>query len=161
MNNIIATLELLLDGLEKKEEYLKDLLRYSKKQEEVLNAKEFDLNTFNNIIKNKQIRINNIQSIDDGFNQEYERIKQIIENNPDLYKEYILKLKKCVKSISELGIEITVVEHRNNDKFKRVSLTMKNEIKSFRTNKKAVINYYSTYQKQQKSIQKGFFDSKK
>ncbi len=161
VSNVITTLELLVDGLKSKEQNLQDVLRYTKEQSSMLTPQSMDIKTFNNIIRNKQIRINQIQSVDDGFQQECERIQLTVEKNPELYRDYIEQMKAYIKSISDLGVEISVIEHRNNDAFKKVMANMKEDVRSFRTNKKAAVNYYSTYQKQQKTMHNGFFDSKK
>jgi len=161
MNDVITTLTLLTEGLEKKKVKLAEIYDYTLAQDELLKADEFDLKSFNNIIKNKQFRIDTVVQIDEGFQPTYERVRTFLEKNPDIYREYIEAMKRSIKEIGELSIQIQVLEEKNYNRFKVVSSLMKDEVKTFRTNKKAVTNYYETYNKQQGSVRDNFFDSKK
>ena len=161
MSDVITTISLLMDGLEKKKKSLSEILDYTKSQEELLNAQDFDLKTFNNIMKNKQFRIDTVKQIDDGFQPGYERIRTHLEKNPDLYKEYINNMKDLIKVIGELNISIQVLEEKNHNQFKIVTSDLKGEVKNFRKNKKSVSNYYSNYNKQHETVRKNLYDSKK
>ncbi len=70
-------------------------------------------------------------------------------------------MQEKIKLIGDLNISIQVLEEQNYNKFKAISGTLKNEVKAFRTNKKTVTNYYSNYNKQQESVRKNLYDSKK
>lgn len=161
MNDVITTLNLLIEGLDKKKTKLIEIFDYTKAQEELLKEEEFDLKSFNNIIKNKQFRIDTVIQIDEGFQPAYERVKVFLEKNPEIYRTYIESMKVSIREIGELGIQIQVLEEKNYNRFKVVSNLMKEEVKTFRTNKKAVTNYYETYNKQQGTFRDNFFDSKK
>lgn len=161
MNDVITTLNLLTESLQKKKEKLVEIFNYTKKQDELLKEDLFDLKSFNNIIKNKQFRIDTVIQIDEGFQPTYERIRVFLEKNPEIYREYIESMKASIKDIGELGIQIQALEEKNYNRFKVASNLMKDEVKSFRTNKKAVTNYYETYNKQQVTLRDNFFDSKK
>jgi hypothetical protein len=161
MNDVITTLNLLTEGLDKKKAKLVEIFDYTKAQEELLKEEDFDLKSFNNIIKNKQFRIDTVIQIDDGFQPTYERVQAFLEKNPEIYRTYIESMKSSIREISELGIQIQVLEEKNYNRFKVVSSLLKEEVKAFRTNKKAVTNYYETYNKQQGTLRDNFFDSKK
>ncbi len=161
MGDVIATLTLLIDGLDKKRKSLEEISEYTKAQEKILKSDDFDLKTFNNIMKNKQFRIDTIKQIDEGFQPTYERIRSYIEKTPELYRELINIMQEKIKLIGDLNISIQVLEEQNYNKFKAISGTLKNEVKAFRTNKKTVTNYYSNYNKQQESVRKNLYDSKK
>lgn len=161
MNDVITLLNILTDGLEKKKEKLKEIYDYTKNQDQLLQTEPFDMKGFNNIIKNKQFRIDTIIQIDEGFQPAYERVRAFLDKNPEIYRSYIESMKSLIKEIGELGILIQALEEKNYNRFKVVSSLMKEEVKTFRTNKKAVTNYYETYNKQQGTVRDNFFDSKK
>ncbi len=162
MNDVTTTLDILITGLKKKKKNLLEIIDYTKQQDALLKDKEhLDLRRFNNIIKNKQFRIDAILQVDQGFEPTYERIRHYLERSPELYRNQINQMQQLIKEIGALNVEIRVQEERNNERFKVVSKGMRDEVKSFRTNKKAVTNYYKTYNKQQASIRDSFFDSKK
>lgn len=162
MSDVTTTLDILITGLKKKKNNLVEIVDYTKQQDALLKDKEhFDLRKFNNIIKNKQFRIDAVLQVDQGFEPTYERVRRYLEHSPELYRDQINQMQQLIKEIGELNVEIRVQEERNNDRFNVVSKGMRDEVKTFRTNKKAVTNYYKTYNKQQASVRDPFFDSKK
>jgi len=161
VQEVITTLELLNHGLLSKKKSLEALLIYTKEQQQLLAEELFDMKAFNTLIKKKQQDINNIVQIDDGFAQSYKRIRNQVEKHPAMYADYIRLIQENLKEISELSTEISVLEEKNNMTFKNVSKKTKEYIRSFRTNKKSVVNYYKNYNKQQESVRDRFFDSQK
>jgi len=161
MSDVMTTLSLLTEGLEKKKKSLGEILEYTKSQEKLLKEEVFDLKTFNNIMKNKQFRIDNVKQIDDGFRPSYERVRGHIEKTPELYRDQINQMKNSIKLIGDLNVEIQVLEEKNFNRYKVIAGTLKEDVKTFRTNKKTVNNYYQNYNKQHESVRENFFDSKK
>jgi len=161
MSDVITTLSLLEEGLDKKKKSLDEILEYTKSQEELFKEEPFDLKVFNNIMKNKQFRIDTVKQIDDGFKPSYERVRGYLDKNPDLYRDHINHMKASIKVIGDLNISIQVLEEQNYNKFKMIAGTLKDEVKTFRTSKKTVTSYYNTYNKQKESVRDNFFDSKK
>jgi len=161
VQEVIATLELLIQGLSTKRKRLQSIHELTKAQQALLVQETFDMKSFNKLLKKKQEDINQVVQIDEGFAETYKRIQKQIMKHPKMYAEYIRSMQSELKIISDLSIEITVLEERNNLKFKEVSKGMKEYIRSFRTNKKSVTNYYKNYNKQQESVRDRFFDSQK
>ena len=161
MQEVITTLEILDQGLISKKKSLESILMYTEKQQNILFEEMFDMKAFNTLIKKKQVDINKINQIDDGFIESYKRIQKYIEKHPEMYRKYTQSMQKSLKEISDLSIAITVLEEKNNIKFKDVSKNTKEYIRSFRANKKTVTNYYKNYNKQHESVRDRFFDSQK
>ncbi len=161
MSDVITTINVLIDGLKKKKKSLFEIYEYTLAQEKLLKEEDFDMKTFNNIMKNKQFRIDTVKQIDDGFRPGYERVRVHLEKNPELYREYIKEMQDLIKEIGDLNISIQVLEEKNHTRFKVVTAGKKNEVKSFRKNKKTVTGYYNNYNKQQESVRQNLYDSKK
>jgi len=161
LSDVITTLDILIDGLSKKKKAMVEILEYTKAQEKLLAEDDVNLKTFNNVMKNKQFRIDAIKQIDDGFEPTYERIRGHLENNSDLYRNYINQMKELIKEIGDISIKIQVLEQQNHSRFLNVTKGLKGDVKNFRTSKKAVTSYYDTYNKQQESVRKNFYDRKK
>lgn len=161
MSDINIQVDILVEALLKKKRLLEEILDYSKEQEKILNQEELDLRSFNNIMKNKQVRIDNLMKIDDGFEGIFDRIKTVLTSQPDLYREAIKKMQVLITEINDLGIDIKVKEMRNKQKFDMKSQNMKGEVKLFRAHKSAMTGYQNNYIKQQKADAPHFFDSKK
>lgn len=161
MSEVITTLTLLIEGLDKKKKALQEIVEYTKAQEKLLKEDELNMKTFNNIMKNKQYRIDKVKKIDEGFQPSYERIRVKLEKNPELYREYINAMKERIKVIGDLNVSVQVLEEQNHVKFLAKSKGIKNEVKTFRTSKKAVAGYYNNFTKQQEAGRKNFYDAKK
>jgi len=162
MSDVFTTLDILITGLKKRRDTIKRIFDYTREQEMLLKTNDsFDLRKFNNILQNKQVHINILQELDAGFQPAYERIRTRLEKNTSLYAEQIKQMQDLIREIGELGLEIQVLEERNNRQFKEVTGNIKADVKSFRTNKKSVTNYYKNYNKQQESVRDRFFDSQK
>lgn len=161
MSDIIIQIDLMIESLEKKKLFLEDILRYTKEQTELLKAEELDLRSFNNIMKNKQVRIDKLLQIDQGFESLYGRIKATLTAQPDIYREAIKKMQQLIKETTDLGVAVQVQEERNKVQFDVKSKNVKGEVKAFRTHKSAMSKYQNNYNKQQKADQPHFFDSKK
>lgn len=161
MADVKVQVNLLLDTLSRKQLLLEEILGYTKDQTVILDKEDMDLKGFNNLMQNKQVRIDQLVQIDNGFEQSFARIKSTLSTQPELYREDILLMKERITSINDLGVNIQVTEMRNKTKFDLKSQNIKNEAKSFRTHKSAVSNYQNNYNKSNKTDQPHFFDSKK
>lgn len=161
MNNINIQLELLLEVLGKKISLMEEIKTLTEDQKRLLENESFDFDTFNKLMNHKQIGIDKIIDLDEGFQITFSNIRSSIEAQPKLYKTKIEQMKEYIKRIGELGITITVQEERNKTKFAEKSIQEKNKVKEFRVNKKNVANYYANINRQQGSDQAHFFDSKK
>lgn len=161
MSDIIIQIDLMVDALNKKKQMLQEILRYTNDQAELLKAESLDMRSFNNIMKNKQVRIDKLIQIDQGFESLFERIKTTLTSQPDIYRDAVKEMQQLIKETSDLGIEIQVQEERNKVQFDVKSKNTKSEVKAFRTHKSAMNKYQNNYNKQKKADQPHFFDSKK
>lgn len=161
MYNVKINLQILIESLVKKIGYMQEINQYTKEQERLLKEEEVNYKQFNNIMQNKQVRIDKIVELDDGFEPAYERVRGALNTQPKLYKEEISKMKELIKEISDLGVEIQVLERRNKMQFDTKTISSKNKVKTYRRNKTAVTNYYDSIKKQNKDDNSYFFDSKK
>lgn len=161
MSDIIVQIDLMVESLEKKKFFLEEILRYTKEQATLLTEEELDLRSFNNIMKNKQIHIEKLLQLDQGFESLFERIRTTITKHPDIYKEAINRMQVLIKETTDLGVEVQVQEQRNKLKFDAKSKNVKGEVKAFRNHRSAMQKYQNNYNKQQKADSPHFFDSKK
>lgn len=161
MNEVKIQLQLLIEVLDKKELFLRELLSYTKQQEDLLLEEDFNLTAFNNIMQNKQVRIDKVIEIDEGFQATYNRVGAVLVQQPALYKEEILAMKTKIKAITDLSIEIQVTEEKNKAAFAARVGGMKNQVKNFRNHKQVNTQYQSNMQNQKVGDTSHFFDSKK
>ncbi len=160
MEDVLLTLEILIKSLEQKKSLLMDIKDYTKRQSQLLLQEELDYDTFNNIIENKQVRIDNILTLDDGFIPTYKRISDTIKENKGLYKEEISKMKKLIVEINDVQVAISMGEERNKKMFSDKIATIKGGAKAYRNHNDAYKKYQGV---EQGAIndESSLFDSKK
>lgn len=161
MSEINTEIEILIEVLENKKKLLGELLVQTKKQEELLNDKEFNIDTFNETIEIKEKAINKIISIDEGFQMTFKNIEIHLKGHKANYKDKIEYMKKLIKEIGEKSVEILVLEEKNKIQFTLISNGEKSKMKDFRKSKQTVANYYSSMNNQKNVERSYFFDSKK
>lgn len=159
MSNIVYV-KVLADSLQKKFTALESILNITKTQEELLQEENFDEECFLETIKSKQIYIDQITELDNGFEVVYNRVKQELDADRMLYVDDIANMQKLITKITDLGIDIEALEKRNKVQMDKVLAEKKQQFRGMRMNNSAASNYYRNMVNQQYS-QSYFLDKKK
>lgn len=160
MSNINTYLNILIDSLDEKSDVLKDIYEVTKRQNEYVNQEKIELDEFNVFITEKQQYIDALEILDSGFQSTFDRISEELKQNTDLYKDKIKLLKDKITSVSEIGIEIQVMEEKNKNKIEDHFNNKKRKIKTFKKSKKTATNYYKNMNNSFRG-QSYFVDNKK
>lgn len=160
MSDINTYLNILLDSLNKKSDVLKKIYDVTRKQSDYVNNNEFDLEEFNKFMAEKQQYIDTIEILDSGFQSTFNRISKELEGNINLYRDKIKLLKDKITSVSEIGIDIQVLEEKNKVLIEEHFNNKKREIKTFKKSKKTATNYYKNMNNSLKD-KSYFLDQKK
>jgi proline dehydrogenase len=160
MNDIKIYLNILIESLDKKSEILNNILKLTNEQHQVINKEELDLDIFEKIIDKKQKLIEEIELIDSGFQSTYERIKESISNQLDLYKDEVVLIKQKITQVSEIGISIQVIEEKNKQDIENHFKRTKKKVMTFKKNRSSAANYYKNMSNSFKE-QSFFLDKKK
>lgn len=156
----IVYVKVLVDSLQRKHSALNAILEITKKQEQLLHAEELDETSFLDTIKNKQVYIDQITELDNGFEGVYNRVKQELSEDRSKYTDDIATMQNLIGVITDLGIDIEALEKRNKAKMDMVLSSKKEQIRTKRANNSAASNYYRNMVNQQYS-QSYFLDKKK
>ena len=159
MSNIVYV-KVLADSLQKKFTALESILNITKTQEELLQEENFDEECFLETIKSKQIYIDQITELDNGFEVVYNRVKQELDADRMLYVDDIANMQKLITKITDLGIDIEALEKRNKVQMDKVLAEKKQQFRGMRMNNSAASNCYRNMVNQQYS-QSYFLDKKK
>ena len=161
MSDVGANVQVLVDTLYKKKQLLEEIKTYTEQQANILKKEELDIRAFNNIMSNKQVRIELLIKIDDGFESTFSRVKNHLVTQPDVYRDAIRVMKELITEVNDLGVDIQVQEQRNKTNFDMKTNMVKSEVKTFRNHKSAMAQYQNNYNKLKKADEPHFFDSKK
>lgn len=139
----LVYVNVLEDSLSKKISLLNSILELTKEQETLLKAESFDEEAFRAVLEKKQVYIDKLEELDNGFESIFERVKEELKDKKEQYKSNILRLQKQISVITELGVDIEALERRNKSALERVLSEEKNKIKGNRLGNQGAVSYYN------------------
>lgn len=153
-------LDMLQDSLKKKLEILDGIMKYQREESEMLKSETVDMEAFDQSINDKVALAESIDSLDDGFEQVYDRIREEMINNKEKYAVQIRAMQDMIGEISEKSVLIQAEENRIKlevDNFaKRESAALRQRL----DNGKAARSYYNNMKKLN-YVDSQFMDKKK
>ncbi len=161
MDNINTYISVLHGSLRKKLELIKEILELTKEQNKILSKEDIDADYFERIVDEKDRKINEVLTIDKGFQSLFDKISVYIKANPQTYRQQILEMQNFIRTITDIGVEIENLEYKNREKFKKYILLKRNNIKDFKVSNKTAVSYYKNMSNQHREWQSYFIDSRK
>ncbi|MBD5549050.1 MAG: flagellar protein FliT [Lachnospiraceae bacterium] len=153
-------LNILEESLKKKIEVLKRIHAANEAQTDLLKKESVDLEAFDKTVDEKDLYINELTSLDDGFESLYEKIKQELEGNKERYAVQIKKLQELIKDITDRSVAIQAQEARNKALVETCFKKERQNLGQSRKNSKAAYGYYQNMNN--KNVpQSHFMDQKK
>lgn len=141
MENYLQVLE---ESLEKKMDVLECIEKCSKEQEEILRASEVSMDEFDASIEQKGHLVNEINRLDAGFEQLYQRIGEQLQNDSGKYAGQIRRLQTMIQAVTQKSISIQAQEQRNKKLAEEYFARTKQELRKGRLGSKAAMNYYKS-----------------
>lgn len=140
-------IQIMIESLTKKSEILDHLIVKNEEMRNcVENSKydEIDWDSFNLIVAQKDIYIDRIVKMDDGFQSLYDRVKEQLNEDKDKYADQIRQIQKLIEKITGQGVKIRTGEERNRKMIEKVLGSKKKEIKRTRNSLKVANSYAQT-----------------
>lgn len=155
-NNYVV---MLRESLEKKIEVLNEIHIENLHQKEVLENPLSTPDELKETIDRKDKLIDVINALDNGFQQMYERVKNILEVDKSQYADEIAKMQNLISDLTALSATIQAEELRNKDlataKFARVRAQAK-KVNSL----KGAVNSYNQNMGKLNIVDPQFLDKK-
>ncbi len=139
MNN---SLNVLSDSLDVKLEVLEKLLKYTNTQKEIFEADNPDMEEFDRIFDEKDVLLDKLESLDEGFEELYKRVSDQLKENRSQYATQIKSLQDKISHITELSASIQAQEARNKKMIDEYFARERQGIKQNRVSSKAAFDYY-------------------
>lgn len=141
MENYLQVLE---ESLKKKLDVLERIDTCSKEQELLLKEPEVSMEAFDASIDKKGQLIDEINRLDAGFGQLYERIREQLLNDRSKYALQIRKLQDMIEAVTQKSVTIQAQEQRNKKLVEEYFARTKRELKKGRVGSRAAMNYYKS-----------------
>ncbi|MDD5900882.1 MAG: flagellar export chaperone FlgN [Lachnospiraceae bacterium] len=134
--------KVLEDTIQKKEQYLDELLSLTKGQESILLSEKFSMDDFTAFMDKKEPYITKISEYDAGFETVFAKIKPEMEQYKGEFELRIRALQQKIKSVLEKGAALCTLEEQNKTRLEYCLKDKKQEIKNFKKSSRTVSNYY-------------------
>ncbi len=147
MDNTENYLQIMIDSLKKKDTLLDRLLEKNKAQQECVKGKEYeevDWDAFNLLVSEKEVLIDKVLEIDDGFEETYERIRDEVTGNREKYRDKVVILQELITRLTDKGAQIQTGEERNRQIIDSIFQKTRQQIRTQRTTINAASSYYRT-----------------
>lgn len=106
-------LDVMVQSLQKKVKVLDGIIQKNKEQRLILEQEELDAEAFEKNVQEKSDMIDQINFLDEGFEELYGRVKSVIEAEKQAHREEILLMKQLITEITEKSVTIQSEEVRN------------------------------------------------
>lgn len=152
--------KMLRESLENKVCILEQIQEKNQKQTFILKNPVATPDELDNNLEQKSQLIDQLVQLDNGFEQLYSRVSEMLDKNKAYYKNEIVLMKELIVKITDFSAAIQKQEQMNKilavDKFSNV----RDQVQKVRKSQKAVNSYYKNMMKVN-YVDPQFMDSKK
>lgn len=153
-------LQILQDSLIKKYDLLTKIEEKSIEQSNMLKEQNVDLAQVDLNMDEKAKLIEEILTLDSGFESIYEKIQTELLTKKEEYKNEIVSLQKLIGKVTEKSTTIQAIEARNKTQMELVFSNQKRELQGRRNAMSVAKDYYQNMNKV-KHVSPQFLDRKK
>ncbi len=153
-------IDILKDSLKSKSVLLDELIIANDEQKLIADNEMFDYDSFDEVIEKKEVLINKLNAIDDGFVSVYNRVKDMLSEDRDRYAADIEELKKLIVEVTDKTVQLELSEKRNKEAVERKTQQLRDKVRASRTTSKVAAGYYHNMNKLN-VIEPQFMDKKK
>lgn len=142
-------IKILVESLIKKVEILDDILKENEKQKSAVSEEKFNDVLFEETLNNKEKYINELNSLDSGFETVYNRVRDVFqdEKSKSIYGEEIRHMKELIGKITDKTLEIQRQEKSNEQLVMKKLGDERNDIVQTKSLRKAASDYYKNMNK--------------
>ena len=152
---------MLRESLEKKADILRVLLIRNKEQEAILKDPNSTPDDLEKNINMKAELIDRIVMLDDGFQQLFNRVKAILDEDRASYADEIKLMQELIKKVTDLTADVEATEYRNKEYAKTRFANVKKEAREIKRSGDVVSSYYKHMMSPRTTADPAFLDKKK
>ncbi len=142
---VSASLDMLEESLVKKLEVMKKLHEENVRQKDLLSDPDnLEMEAFDRTLDTKGKYIEELISLDEGFQSLFDRIKDEVSDHRQDYAEQIRRMQALIHDITDLSASLEAEEHRNKRLAEQYFTVSRNQMNQSRQSSAAAFNYYQT-----------------
>lgn len=158
MNNLYITI--LIESLEKKIRILDEIILANQEQREGLEDPNLDPDDFDKIVEKKSEYIEQLDQLDNGFEELFARVRDELNENRETYKEQIHTMQDFIRKITDKSLMIQKQEAQNKELMQQKFAAVRSQAREVRKSQKIVNQYYKNMMKTN-YVDPQFMDNKK
>ena len=153
-------IEILIQSLNKKQEILAEIQKKNEEQRLLLMDENLIPEDFEKNVQEKAALVEELELLDEGFDEVYQRVREDLMHNRSLYNRQITTLQHQIREITAASNQIQTQEKRNYELAVRKFSNIKKQIREVKASHKAVNQYYQNMMKLN-FVDPQFMDNKK
>ena len=151
---------IMIQSLRKKNEILDIIRNLNQQQRWELENPALDPDDFDLTIEKKAKQIEELERLDAGFAELFERVREELNGNRQAYCKEIAAMQELIRLLMEKSADIQAQEQRNKELMTRKFAAVRKQVKEVRKSQKIVNQYYKNMMKTA-YIEPQFTDKKK
>ncbi len=152
---------MLRESLEKKVDILRVLLIRNKEQTAILQNPNSTPDDLEKNINMKAELIDRIVLLDDGFEQLFNKVKDILNEDRESYADEIRLMQDLIRRITELTADVETSEYKNKEYAKTRFANIRKEAREIKKSSDVVSSYYKSMMAPASTADPAFLDKKK
>lgn len=153
-------ISILIQDLKKKNQVLSAIMLANQKQKDALMDPNLDPDDFDKLVEEKGKLIEQLEQLDDGFEQIFSKVKEELQEHKENYRDEILEMQNLIRQLTDKSASIQAEEQRNKKLMQQKFTEVKKQVREIRSSQKVVNQYYRNMMKTN-YIDPQFLDNKK
>ena len=117
------------------------------RQQEIFQDEEAQIEKFDEYVAEKEVLIEKLNSLDNGFERLYEKVAEELKENREQYAKQIKALQKLVTEVTDASVAIQAQEARNKKLIEEFFRKERDGIRMNRKTTRAALDYYKNMSK--------------
>ena len=153
-------IDILAESLVKKNHILDEIRKLNQEQKQILSDENLTPEMFEKTLDKKAALIDELNQMDEGFQQLYEKVRPEIQEHMEHYADKIRMMQEEIQKITDKTVAIQTEELRNKQLVENKFSSIKKQIREVKSSQKAVNNYYRNMMNRN-GMEAQFLDRKK
>lgn len=135
-------IDILAESLKKKNMILDEIRKANAEQKQILADENLTPEAFEKTLDKKADLIDELNQLDEGFEQLYEKVREELQDHMEQYADKIRLMQEEIQKITDKTVAIQTEELRNKQLIENKFSSVKKQIRKVKSSQKAVNTYY-------------------